>query len=70
MTPIDIAVKAEELKERLIVQAADQIDMGDYKQQMRAYQIMLRDLIVLVRENAKSTDVLSTQLAKLLETKT
>lgn len=56
MTPAQIAVSAEALRNSLVEQASDAIDMGDYKKQIRVYQIMLRDLIVLVRDLAKSVD--------------
>lgn len=56
----EIAERQKALRKRLIRQAADAIDMGDYRDQMRAYQeIMLEmiDLLGLIIEVKKDVDI-------------
>jgi hypothetical protein len=49
----DLVLRNAKLRARLIVQARDQVDMGDYKQQLRAYQEMLLELIDIQAESLK-----------------
>lgn len=51
-----ISERAEAVRARLVKQAADPIDMGDYKEQMRAYQELLNDTLKTVRDLAMAVD--------------
>jgi ABC-type Zn uptake system ZnuABC Zn-binding protein ZnuA len=51
-----LSEKVEAIRQRLVKQAADPIDMGDYKQQMRAYQELLNDTLKALKEVADKVE--------------
>jgi hypothetical protein len=46
-------MKAKLLRARLVAQAKDEIDMGDYKKQISAYQHIINDQLLLLIELAE-----------------
>lgn len=51
-----ISERVEEIRMRLIVQAADTIGMDDYKEQMRAYQELLNDTLKALKDLAQAVE--------------
>lgn len=66
----DIADRTKQLRMRLVAQAKDQIDMGDYREQVAAYQRIMNDHLKLTIELAELVETaLYPQAARLDESK-
>lgn len=52
----EIAKKAEEVRQRLVRQSRDPIDMGDYKQQIAVRDSVLNETLKLVKELAEKVE--------------
>lgn len=67
MTPTEISDKAKGLRQSLVVLSRQQLGVGNYKQIMRDYQVLVAHIIELVDELAK--DEMAEDAAALAATK-